>query len=124
MYYPQFKKVIIYYFMSKDLSIPRRNKYAVATEAAPPKLKASVRKTRSSFDTTITPPTAASGPRLTTFEKGKQATKASKDKILSALSKNSTDEEGDDDEGKDGDGDEEDNGDDSEEGDGDDNRKL
>nr|GFC77714.1 hypothetical protein [Tanacetum cinerariifolium] len=79
-----------------------------ATEAAPPKLKASVRKTRSSSDTTITPPTAASGPRLTTFEKGKQATKASKDKILSALS-------------KDGDGDEEDNGDDSEEGDGDDN---
>nr|GFA48698.1 hypothetical protein [Tanacetum cinerariifolium] len=40
----------------------------------------------SSFDTTITPPTAAAGPRLTTSEKGKQAAKASKAKILSALS--------------------------------------
>nr|GEX42655.1 hypothetical protein [Tanacetum cinerariifolium] len=139
--------------------------------AAPPKPKASVRKTRNSFDTTITPPTAAAGLRLTTSEKGKQATKASKAKSLSALSEvamieaqqlklvtkrslqqthisqasgssadegtgsipgvpdvptdkseeelswNSTDEEGDDDEGKDGDGDDDDNGDD---GDGDD----
>nr|GEV77856.1 hypothetical protein [Tanacetum cinerariifolium] len=48
--------------------------------------KASVRKTRSSFDTTITPPTAAAGSRLTTSEKGKQAAKASKAKSLSALS--------------------------------------
>nr|GFB13212.1 hypothetical protein [Tanacetum cinerariifolium] len=52
----------------------------------PPKPKASVRKTRSSSDTTITPPTAAAGPRLTTSEKGKQAAKASKAKSLSALS--------------------------------------
>nr|GEZ78263.1 hypothetical protein [Tanacetum cinerariifolium] len=101
MYYPRFTKVIIHYFMSKDPSIPRRNKvkwhyvrddqlfttiklvsrhqntqqfdamlpieltnkdirnsevykeyYAVATGAAPPKTKASVRKTKSSFDTT------------------------------------------------------------------------
>nr|GEX53999.1 retrovirus-related Pol polyprotein from transposon TNT 1-94 [Tanacetum cinerariifolium] len=81
MYYPRFTKVIIYYFMTKDPSIPRRNKfgaifpieltnedirnskaykeyYAVATGAAPPKTKASVRKTKSSFDTTITPTTA------------------------------------------------------------------
>nr|GFB25473.1 hypothetical protein [Tanacetum cinerariifolium] len=60
--------------------------YAVATGATPPKPKASVRKTRSSSDTTITPPSAAAGPRLTTSEKGKQAAKASKAKSLSALS--------------------------------------
>nr|GEX36764.1 hypothetical protein [Tanacetum cinerariifolium] len=96
--------------------------YAVATEATPPKLKASVSKTRSSFDTTITPPTAAAGPRLTTSEKGKQAAKASKvknegtgsipgvldvptDESEEEISWNSTDEEGDDkddDEGDDG----------------------
>nr|GEW22415.1 hypothetical protein [Tanacetum cinerariifolium] len=103
--------------------------YAVATGATPPKPKASVWKTKSSFDTTITHPSAAAGPRLTTSEKGKQAAKASKAKSLSALSEvamteeelswSSTDEEGDDDEGKDGDGDEEDDGDDGEEGDGD-----
>nr|GEZ50895.1 hypothetical protein [Tanacetum cinerariifolium] len=59
--------------------------YAVATGAAPPKPKDSVRKTRSSSDTTITPLTAVAGPRLTTSEKGKQAAKASKAKSLSAL---------------------------------------
>nr|GEY40322.1 retrovirus-related Pol polyprotein from transposon TNT 1-94 [Tanacetum cinerariifolium] len=68
MYYPRFTKVIIHHFMSKDPLILRRN------------------KTRSSSDTTITLPTAAAGPRLTTFEKGKQAAKASKSKSLSALS--------------------------------------
>nr|GFA12584.1 hypothetical protein [Tanacetum cinerariifolium] len=109
MYYPRFTKVIIHHFMSKDPSIPRRNKfgallpieltnedirnsnaykeyYAVAIGATPPKPKASVRKTRSSSDTTIIPPTAAAGPRLTTSEKGKHAAKASKAKSLSALS--------------------------------------
>nr|GEX44514.1 hypothetical protein [Tanacetum cinerariifolium] len=134
MYYPWFTKVIIHHFMSKDPSIPRRNKvnwhyvrddhmfstiklvyrhqntqqfgallpieltnediknyntykeyYAVATGVTPPKPKASIRKTRSSFDTTITPPTATAGPRLTTSEKGKQAAKASKAKSLYAL---------------------------------------
>nr|GEZ39626.1 hypothetical protein [Tanacetum cinerariifolium] len=134
MYYPRFTKVIIHHFMSKDPSIPRRNKvnwhyvrddhmfsmiklvsrhqnmqhfsallhieltnedirnsnaykeyYEVATGATPPKPKASVWKTRSSFDTTITPLTAAAGPRLTTSEKGKQAAKASKAKSLSVL---------------------------------------
>nr|GEV32655.1 copia protein [Tanacetum cinerariifolium] len=40
----------------------------------------------SSFDTIITPPTAAAGPRLDISEKGKQATKASKAKSLAALS--------------------------------------
>nr|GEX73512.1 hypothetical protein [Tanacetum cinerariifolium] len=223
MYYPRFTKVIIHHFMSKDPSIPRRNKvnwhyvgddhmfstiklvsrhqntqqfgallpieltneemrnsnaykeyYAVATGATPPKPKASVQKTRSSSDTTITPSTAAASPRLTTSEKGKQAAKASKAKSISALSEvatteaqqlklvtkrslqqmhisqasgsgadegtgskpgitdvptdeseeelswNSTNDEGDDAEGKDGDDDEEDDGDDGEEGDGDD----
>nr|GEV60796.1 retrovirus-related Pol polyprotein from transposon TNT 1-94 [Tanacetum cinerariifolium] len=167
MYYPRFTKVINHHFMSKDPSIPRKNKfdaqlpieltnedirnsnaykeyYAFATGAAPPNPKASVRKTRSSFNTTITPPTAAAGPRLTTSQKGKQAAKASKAKSLSALTEvamtkaqqlklvtkrslqqmhisqasgSGVDEgTGDDDEGKDGDGD----GDDGEEGDDDD----
>nr|GEW04570.1 reverse transcriptase domain-containing protein [Tanacetum cinerariifolium] len=221
MYYPRFTKVIIHHFMSKDSSIPRKNKvnwhyvredhmfstnklvsrhqstqqfgallpikltneeirnsnaykeyYAVGTGATPPKPKASIRKTRSSSDTTVTPPTTAAGPRLTTSTKGKQAAKATKAKSLSALSEvamteaqlfklatkrsmqqthisqasgsgadegtgsipgvpdvptdepeeelswNSTDDEGDDDEGKDGDGDEEDDANDGEEGDG------
>nr|GEV56676.1 hypothetical protein [Tanacetum cinerariifolium] len=127
MYYPRFIKVIIHHFMSKDPSIPRRNKvnwhyvrddhmfsmiklltnedirnsnaykeyYAFATGATPPKPKASVWKTRSSSDTTITPPTTATSPRLTTFGKGKQAAKASKAKSISALSE---DDDGDDDE--------------------------
>nr|GEZ47084.1 hypothetical protein [Tanacetum cinerariifolium] len=135
MYYPRFTKVIIYHFMSKDTSIPRRNKvnwhyvrddhmfstiklvsrhqnaqqfsallpieltnedirnsnayqeyYAVFTGVTPPKPKDSVRKTRSSSKTTITPLTAAAGPRLTTSQKGKQGTKASKAKSLSAFS--------------------------------------
>nr|GEX17162.1 hypothetical protein [Tanacetum cinerariifolium] len=60
--------------------------YAVATGSTPPKRKASFQKTKSSSDATITPLTAAAGPRLTTFEKGKQAAKASKANILSALS--------------------------------------
>nr|GEV56443.1 hypothetical protein [Tanacetum cinerariifolium] len=84
--------------------------------AAPPKPKASVRRTRSSSNTSITPPTTAAGPGLTTSQKGKQAAKASKAKSLSALSENSTDDEGDANEGKDGDGDDDDNGDDGEEG--------
>nr|GFA36079.1 hypothetical protein [Tanacetum cinerariifolium] len=135
MYYPRFTKVIIHHFMSKDASIPRRNKvnwhyarddfmfstiklvsrhqntqqfgamlpikltneeirisnaykeyYTIITRAAPPKPKASVQKTRSSFDTSITPPTVATSPRLTTSAKGKQPAKASKAKSLSALS--------------------------------------
>nr|GEV37393.1 hypothetical protein [Tanacetum cinerariifolium] len=134
MYYPRFTKVIIHFFMTKDPSIPRRNKvnchyvrddqmfmtiklvsrhqntqqfgailsieltnedvrnfaaykeyYAVASGVAPPKTKASVRKTRSSSNTTITPPTAAST-RLLTLAKGKQPAKSSKAKGLSVLS--------------------------------------
>nr|GEZ72878.1 hypothetical protein [Tanacetum cinerariifolium] len=59
--------------------------YSVASGAAPPKTKASVRKKKSTFDTTITPPTAV-GTRLSTFAKGKQPAKASKAKSLIVLS--------------------------------------
>nr|GEZ07877.1 hypothetical protein [Tanacetum cinerariifolium] len=90
-----------------------------------PKPKASVKRTRSRSDTSITPPTAAASSRPKAFEKGKQTAKASKAKSLSALSEeelswNFTNDEGDDNEGKDDDGDEEDEGDDGEEGNGDD----
>nr|GFC78698.1 hypothetical protein [Tanacetum cinerariifolium] len=51
-----------------------------------PKPKASVKRTRSSSDTSITPSTAAESPRLKAFAKGKQPAKASKAKSLSTLS--------------------------------------
>nr|GEX88921.1 hypothetical protein [Tanacetum cinerariifolium] len=60
--------------------------YAIASGAAPPKTKASMRKTQHSFDTTMPPPTAA-GTRLSTLAKGKQLAKSSKAKGLSVLSK-------------------------------------
>nr|GEW95323.1 hypothetical protein [Tanacetum cinerariifolium] len=134
MYYPRFTKVIINFFMTKDPSIPRRNKvnwhyvrddqmfttiklilrqqntqqfgamlpveltnediknsvaykeyYDIASGEAPPKTKASVRKTQSSFDTTLPPPTAT-GTRFSTSAKGKQPAKSSKAKGLSVLS--------------------------------------
>nr|GEZ95974.1 hypothetical protein [Tanacetum cinerariifolium] len=100
MYYPRFTKVIINFFMTKDLSISRRNKfgtilpveltnediknsadykeyYANASGANPPKTKASIRKTRSSSNTTMPPP-AAAGTRLLTLAKRKQHAKLSK----------------------------------------------
>nr|GEW19272.1 hypothetical protein [Tanacetum cinerariifolium] len=78
MYYPRFTKVIVNFFMTKDRSIPRRNKYgvilpveltneairnsksykkyyAIASGAEPPKTKESVKKKQSSFDTTLPP---------------------------------------------------------------------
>nr|GEX99693.1 integrase, catalytic region, zinc finger, CCHC-type, peptidase aspartic, catalytic [Tanacetum cinerariifolium] len=115
MYYPRFTKVIIHHFMSKDLSIPRRNKltneeirntkaykeyYACATGEAAPKPKASARRKRIGSETSITPPTAittltttvAVTPRLTAAAKGKQPAKAK------SLSDPSDDEESDGDE--------------------------
>nr|GEY80339.1 hypothetical protein [Tanacetum cinerariifolium] len=110
IYYPRFTMVIILFFMSKDPSIPRRNRfgamlpieltnedirnseayreyYAVATGATSPKTKASVRKTKSSSDIIVTPPpTAVVGIRLSTSAKGKQPAKASKSKSLTVLS--------------------------------------
>nr|GEU49092.1 hypothetical protein [Tanacetum cinerariifolium] len=135
MYYPRFTKVIIHYFMSKEPSIPRRNKvkwhyvrddhmfttiklvlrhqntqqfgamlpieltnadiknseaykeyYAFATGGTPPNTKASVRKTKSGFDTTVTPPpTADAGTRLFTSIKGKQQATTSRAKSLTTL---------------------------------------
>nr|GFA26283.1 hypothetical protein [Tanacetum cinerariifolium] len=70
-----------YYAIAKGAAPPKPN-----ARAAPPTPNASVWRTRSSSDTTITPPTAAAGLRLTTAQKGKQAAKASKAKSLSALS--------------------------------------
>nr|GEY22273.1 hypothetical protein [Tanacetum cinerariifolium] len=62
--------------------------YAIATGEAAPKPKASARRTKSGFDTSITPPTAiatlrttaAATPRLTIAAKGKQTAKAPKAK--------------------------------------------
>nr|GEU62392.1 retrotransposon protein, putative, Ty3-gypsy subclass [Tanacetum cinerariifolium] len=145
MYYLRFTKAIIHHFMSKDPSIHRRNKfdalrpieltddeirnsktykeyYAIATGEAAPKLKASVRRTRSSSDTSITPPIVAASPRLTASAKGKQTAKASKAKSLSALSEPSGSgaDEGTGSKPGDDDDDEEDKGDDGKEGNGDD----
>nr|GFB49359.1 hypothetical protein [Tanacetum cinerariifolium] len=93
MYYPRFTKVIIHHFMSKDPLIPRRNKvnwHYVRDDQMFTTIKltkASVRKTKSSSNTTVTPsPTAAVGTRLSTSAKGKQLAKASKAKSLTALS--------------------------------------
>nr|GEX37679.1 hypothetical protein [Tanacetum cinerariifolium] len=106
MYYPRFTKVIIHHFMSKDPSIPRRNKvnwhyvrddflfstikaykeyHAFATREAAPKPKASARRKRSGSDTFITPPTVAVTLKLTAAAKGKQPAKATKAKSPSAL---------------------------------------
>nr|GEU75032.1 retrovirus-related Pol polyprotein from transposon TNT 1-94 [Tanacetum cinerariifolium] len=95
--------------------------YAVATGATPPKPKASVQKTRSSFDTIITPPTAAADEGTGTLPR---VPDVPTDESEEEISWNSTDEEDDDDEGKDGDGDDEgndgDDDDDDEEDEGDD----
>nr|GEX04082.1 hypothetical protein [Tanacetum cinerariifolium] len=61
--------------------------YVVATGATPPNTNASVQKTKSSFDTTVTPPpTAAAGTKLFTSPKGKQPATTSKAKSLTTLS--------------------------------------
>nr|GEU57162.1 retrovirus-related Pol polyprotein from transposon TNT 1-94 [Tanacetum cinerariifolium] len=66
-------------------SVTYKEYYAIASGTAPPKTKASVRKTQSSSDTTMLPPTDAST-RLLTLVKGKQPAKSSKAKGLSVLS--------------------------------------
>nr|GEV89943.1 hypothetical protein [Tanacetum cinerariifolium] len=104
MYYPRFTKAIIHHFIHQNaqqfyamLPIELTNDeiknfkaykeyYAIAIREAAPKPKASVRRTRSSYDTSITPPTAAASPRLKVSAKGKQTAKLSKAKSLSALS--------------------------------------
>nr|GFA54818.1 hypothetical protein [Tanacetum cinerariifolium] len=59
--------------------------YAIASGAAPLKNKASVKKTKSSSDTTITPPNVP-GTRLSTLAKGKKPAQSSKAKGLTVLS--------------------------------------
>nr|GEZ98618.1 hypothetical protein [Tanacetum cinerariifolium] len=54
--------------------------YAITLGATPPKTKASVRKTQSSFETTMPPPMAA-GTRLSISAKGKQPAKSSMQKL-------------------------------------------
>nr|GEV56793.1 hypothetical protein [Tanacetum cinerariifolium] len=116
--------------------------YAIATGEAAPKPKASVRRTRSSSDTSITPPTAVVA--MTEAQQLKLVTKRSMqqthisqpsgsgadegtgskpgvpdvptDESEEELTWDSTDDEGDDNEEKNDDGDEEDKGDDGEEG--------
>nr|GFA55237.1 hypothetical protein [Tanacetum cinerariifolium] len=97
MYYPWFTKVRIHHFMSKDPSIPRRNKvnwhyvrddfmFSTIKLRSSSKPKASARRARSGSNTSITPPTVAASPRLTASAKGKQTAKVSKAKSLSVLS--------------------------------------
>nr|GEX31309.1 hypothetical protein [Tanacetum cinerariifolium] len=93
--------------------------YAVATGEAAPKPKASVRRTRSSSDTSITPPTTDASPRLTASTHISQPSGSGADKGTGSkpgvsdvptdeseeeLSWNSTYDEGDDNEEKDDDG--------------------
>nr|GFA14466.1 hypothetical protein [Tanacetum cinerariifolium] len=125
MYYPRFTKVIVNFFMTKDPSTPRRNKfsailpveltneaiknsvaykeyYAIASGVEPLKTKASVKKMQSSSDSTMPPP-MAKGIRLQTsakvdkLAKGKQQAKSSTAKGLTVLSEKSSDEDDDDD---------------------------
>nr|GEX60213.1 putative reverse transcriptase domain-containing protein [Tanacetum cinerariifolium] len=106
--------VIVNFFMTKDQSIPRRNKYDdilpkeltnediknsesykeyynIASGAEPPKSKASVKKKQVRSDTTMPPPTAK-GKRIKTLVKAvepakkKQLAKTSKAKRLTMLS--------------------------------------
>nr|GEY66492.1 hypothetical protein [Tanacetum cinerariifolium] len=84
----QFDALLPIELTNKDIrnSNAYKEYYVVATGATPPKPKASVQKTRSSFDTIVTPLTAAVGPRLSTSSKGKQPATTSKAKSLSTLS--------------------------------------
>nr|GEW52565.1 copia protein [Tanacetum cinerariifolium] len=127
MYYPQFTKVIIYHFMSKDPSIPRRNKVnwhyvrddhmfsmiklVAMTEVQ--QLKLSTK--RSLQQTHISQANSSGADEGTGTLPG--VLDAPTNESEEEITWNSTDEEGDDDEGKD---DNDDDGDDGEEGDGDD----
>nr|GEU32465.1 hypothetical protein [Tanacetum cinerariifolium] len=143
MYYPQFTKLVSRHQNTQQFgallpieltndeirkSNAYKEYYAIATRAAPPKPKASVRRTRSSFDTFIIPPTAAQTHRSQASGSGADkgtcsipgVSDAPTDESEEELSWNSTDDEGADNKGKDGDDDEEDEGDDGQKGNGDD----
>nr|GEX07757.1 hypothetical protein [Tanacetum cinerariifolium] len=126
MYYPRFMKNTQQFDALLPIELTNeeiRNSnaykeyYAIATGAAPPKPKASVRRTRSSFDTSITPPTTAEE-----VQQLKLVIKRTRQQThISHASGSGADEgTGVDDEGKDVDDVEEDEGDDGEEGDGND----
>nr|GEZ97280.1 hypothetical protein [Tanacetum cinerariifolium] len=83
--------------------------YAIATRTAPPKAKASVMRTRSSFGTSITPPSAVVDEGTGSIP---GVPDVPNDESEEELSWNSIGDEGDADERKDGDDDEEDEGDD------------
>nr|GEV86761.1 hypothetical protein [Tanacetum cinerariifolium] len=97
MYYPRFTKVIIHHFMSNDPFILRRNKTHISQASG-----SGADEGTGSIPRVLDVPT---------------------DESEEVISWNSTDEEGDNDEGKDGDGDDGDDGDDGEEGDGHDDDK-
>nr|GFC27361.1 hypothetical protein [Tanacetum cinerariifolium] len=83
----QFGAMLPVELKTKDIrnSAAYKEDYAIAPGSAPLKKKASMRKTQSSSDTTIPPPTAVST-RLLTSAKGKQPAKSSKAKGISVLS--------------------------------------
>nr|GEZ22428.1 hypothetical protein [Tanacetum cinerariifolium] len=83
----QFGAMLLVELTNEDIknSAAYKEYYAISSGAAPPKTKASLRKTQSSSDTTMPPLTAAST-RHSTSAKGKQPAKSSKAKGLSVLS--------------------------------------
>nr|GEW56623.1 hypothetical protein [Tanacetum cinerariifolium] len=83
----QFGAMVLVELTNEDIrnSATYKEYYAIASGAAHLKTKASVRKTQSSSDTTMPPPTAAST-RLSTSAKGKQPAKSSNAKGLYVLS--------------------------------------
>nr|GFB41192.1 hypothetical protein [Tanacetum cinerariifolium] len=143
MYYLQFTKVIIHHFMSKDLSIPRRNKvnwHYIRDDHMFTTIKlVSKHQNTQQFGALLPIELTNEDIRNSNAYKEYYATHISKasgsdaderigsilgvpdiptDESEEEISWNSTNEEGDDDEGKDGDDD--DDGDNGEEGDGDD----
>ncbi|GJX55008.1 retrovirus-related pol polyprotein from transposon TNT 1-94 [Tanacetum coccineum] len=86
MYYPRFTKLIVKFVMTKDPSIPRRNKdirnsesykeyYAIASGKIPPKTKASKKKADSDAPTKQKPPTIPKEKKEKKTGKGKQKAK-------------------------------------------------
>nr|GEU61934.1 hypothetical protein [Tanacetum cinerariifolium] len=77
----QFGSMLHVELTNKDIrnSAAYKEYYAIASGAEPSKTKESVKKTQSSFDTTMPPP-MATGTRLLTSAKGKQPAKSSKAK--------------------------------------------
>nr|GEW46091.1 copia protein [Tanacetum cinerariifolium] len=77
----QFDATLLVELTNEDMrnSAAYKEYYAIASGAAPPKIKASVKKMQSSYDTTMPPPKAVDI-RLSTSAEGKQSAKSSKAK--------------------------------------------